>query len=66
MFWLTWQLLGVLIAVAVIVVAVSIGWNILKWAISPSEREEMRGSGRFLLAVGIVGALVFFWLFWHR
>jgi hypothetical protein len=60
MFWLTWQLLGVLVVVVVSVVVLSIAWDVLRYVLSPSERESMPGFGRFLfrLAVGILGAMV--------
>ena len=60
MFWLTWQLLGVLIVVVVTVVVLSIAWDVLRYVLSPSERENMPGFGRglFRLAVGIAGALL--------
>jgi hypothetical protein len=60
MFWLTWQLLGVLIVVVVIFAVLSIAWDVLRYVVSPSERESMPGLGRFLfrLAVGILGAIV--------
>jgi len=59
MFWLAWQLLGVLIVVVVIVVGLSIAWDVLRYVLSPSERAGMPGFGRalFLLAVGILGAI---------
>jgi hypothetical protein len=63
MFWLAWQLLGVLIVVVVLFVVLSIGWDLLRYVVSPSERESMPGFGR---ALGIAGALLFFWLLWHR
>jgi hypothetical protein len=68
MFWLAWQLLGVLIVLVVIVAVLSIGWDLLRYVISPSERASMPGFGRglFRLGVGIAGALFFYWLFWHR
>jgi hypothetical protein len=61
MFWLAWQLAGVLIVVAVIGVIGWLGWNIVTWI-------KMRpGSGAVLLRqiVGILGAILVFWLLRH-
>ena len=61
MFWLAWQLLGVLIVVVVVFVVLSIAWDVLRYVLSPSERESMPGFGRFLI-MGIAGVLILLWL----
>ena len=58
MFWLAWQLLGVLIAVVVVVVVGAIAWDVVRYV----------GFGKLLLlAVGLAGAALLLWLLpWQK
>lgn len=55
MFWLAWQLVGV----AIVVLVIWLGWKAV---------QKFRDSGLtltndfFLFVLGVVGAVVFFWL----